>query len=34
VRYKMYVCGQSIAGIAVSNPAEAMDISLICLLCV
>ena len=33
-RSKAWVCCRSIAGIASSNPAEGMDVSLLCLLCV
>ena len=34
VRSNSYVCGRFIAGIAGSNPAEDMDVRLLCLLCV
>jgi hypothetical protein len=34
VRAKAYFCGCSITGIAVSNPAEGTDFSILCLLCV
>ena len=33
-RSKAYFCGPSIAGIVGSNPAEGMDIRLLCLMCV
>jgi len=33
VRSKVYFCGHSIAGIAGSNPADGMDVRLLCLLC-
>jgi len=32
-RSKAYVCGRSLAGIAGSDPAGAMDICLLCVLC-
>ena len=32
--FKASICGHLIAGIAVSNPAEDMDVRLLCLLCV
>ena len=31
VRFKAYVCSHLIAGIAVSNPVEGMDVRLLCL---
>jgi hypothetical protein len=34
VRSKAYVCGRLITGIVGSNPAEGMDVSPLCLLCV
>jgi hypothetical protein len=30
-RSKAYVCGRSVAGVAVSNPARGMDVCLLCL---
>jgi hypothetical protein len=33
LRSKAYFCGHSIAGIAGSNPADSMDVRLMCLLC-
>jgi hypothetical protein len=33
-RFKAYVCGCSVAGIAGSNPAEGMDVYLLCVCCV
>jgi len=34
VRSKVKVCGRSIAGIEGLNPAEGLDVRLLCLLCV
>jgi hypothetical protein len=31
---KAHICDRSIAGLAGSNPAEGMDVRLLCLLCV
>ena len=33
-RSEAWVCGRSLAGIAVSNPAESMDVCLLRVLCV
>jgi hypothetical protein len=32
-KYKAYVCGRSITGVADSNPAGGMDVFPLCLLC-
>ena len=34
IRSKAWVCGRSLAGIVGSNPAEGMDVCLLCVLCV